>query len=246
MRAILTVLCGAAVLAGCASTPPYAPWSYAPPKLEKVEPLTPLDKDMNAEVGGVVYTHGVRQFISGDLVRFSTNGVAQLEVGHAIKVKPGDGYRLKVVSRGGARAVCLTTVRGSAVGIIPGWLPTQGCLIDENNDGAFETAAFEAYARKFPIATPIPYAVETYPPESSVNVGGVRREVVYSGTTNGTVRLTYREFSLEGMARPAFTEDFSYTLDSRGQAEVGLKGLRLKVISATNSRLTYSIERMMD
>lgn len=72
---------------------------------------------------------------------------------------------------------------------------------------------------------------------------GFRRELIYSGIAQGTVRLTYREF-LSDMARPAFTQELSYDLAAGD--EIGFRGARLKVLKATNVALRYQVLKPLD
>ena len=67
---------------------------------------------------------------------------------------------------------------------------------------------------------------------------GFRRELIYTGASGGSVRLTYREF-VNSMARPAFTQDLSFDL-SPG-VEIGYKGARLKVIGAGGTSIEYEL-----
>lgn len=67
-----------------------------------------------------------------------------------------------------------------------------------------------------------------------------RRELVYSGISQGSISITYREFS-ENLARPAFTQDLTYDL-SAGR-EIGFRGLRFEVIEANNVGVRFVVTR---
>lgn len=70
-----------------------------------------------------------------------------------------------------------------------------------------------------------------------------KRELVYSGISQNTITILYREFS-ENIARPAFSQELKYDL-SQGNA-IGYKGARLEVIKATNTELVYKIIKPLD
>lgn len=72
----------------------------------------------------------------------------------------------------------------------------------------------------------------------SLEHGGFRRELVYSGVSRGVVTLQYREFSNE-LARPAFTQQLTYDL-AEGD-EIGFGGARLKILKATNTEVRYQV-----
>ena len=64
------------------------------------------------------------------------------------------------------------------------------------------------------------------------------QELVYNGRSGSTIRVLYREFSND-MARPAYTQELQYDLgESR---TVGFRALRLEVVDATNTAITYKL-----
>lgn len=69
---------------------------------------------------------------------------------------------------------------------------------------------------------------------------GFRRELLYDGLSSGVVRLGYREF-INSMARPAFQQDLTYTLEPSGPTEVGFRGARLRIHSASNQGIDYEV-----
>lgn len=65
-----------------------------------------------------------------------------------------------------------------------------------------------------------------------------KRELVYSGISQNTVSILYREF-LDDMARPAFYQELKYDL-SHGNV-IGYKGARFEVIKANNTTIRYRV-----
>ena len=72
---------------------------------------------------------------------------------------------------------------------------------------------------------------------------GFKRELIYSGTSKGTVSLQYREF-VNDLARPAFSQQLSYDL-SEGN-EIGYKGARCLILKATNVILRVKLLKPLD
>jgi hypothetical protein len=65
-----------------------------------------------------------------------------------------------------------------------------------------------------------------------------QRELVYSGSTQATLSLLYREFK-DNLARPAFTQDLKYDI-ARGSV-IGFNGARFEVIEAGNTAIKYRV-----
>lgn len=65
-----------------------------------------------------------------------------------------------------------------------------------------------------------------------------KRELIYNGKSGTTLRFIYREF-INDMARPAFNQDLQYDLSESNV--IGIKGLRVEVINATNTKIEYKI-----
>lgn len=70
-----------------------------------------------------------------------------------------------------------------------------------------------------------------------------KRELVYSGVSQNTISILYREFSND-MARPAFSQDLKYDL-TQGK-EIGFKGARFEVIKANNTGIVYKVLKPLD
>lgn len=68
--------------------------------------------------------------------------------------------------------------------------------------------------------------------------GSFEAELVYAGISNETIRLLYREY-LDGLARPAFTQELTY--DLKESREIDFKSLRLEVVKAGNSRIEFRV-----
>jgi hypothetical protein len=69
---------------------------------------------------------------------------------------------------------------------------------------------------------------------------GYRYELLYQGIAGNVLRLTYREY-VDNFARPAFTQDLTYTLNPSGPAEVVFRGARLRIHGASNETIEYEV-----
>jgi hypothetical protein len=67
-----------------------------------------------------------------------------------------------------------------------------------------------------------------------------QRTLYYSGKSGDEIYFEYREFKGD-IARPAFTHNLTFDL-TEGNL-VGFRGLRLRVISATNTQIEYVLEQ---
>ena len=68
--------------------------------------------------------------------------------------------------------------------------------------------------------------------------GGFSVELVYQGLDNGVVKMTYREYK-DDLARPAFQQDLSYTLERAAPTRVRFRSAQIEILSADNSSIRY-------
>jgi hypothetical protein len=69
---------------------------------------------------------------------------------------------------------------------------------------------------------------------------GRRFDLLYEGVAAGVLRLSYREYS-DNLARPAFMQELTYTLEAGGATDVVFRGARLRVESASNEGISYEV-----
>ena len=72
-----------------------------------------------------------------------------------------------------------------------------------------------------------------------VTAPNVQQQFIYNGRIDNYVKFTYREFSVGGYARDAFTQDVQYDLDEGNV--IGFKGSRIEILEATNRQITYKL-----
>ncbi|GEM_PF-1072105 len=111
------------------------------------------------------------------------------------------------------------------------------CIIDKNNDGLFSHYALQNESHLYSLDKKIPYIPiqDTYYTEDSF-----KYQALYQGKVDNKIKISFREFKND-MARPAFTQDIEYEVNSNKPTIIGFKGLRINVIKATNLDITYSV-----
>mgnify|MGYP000279978426 CR=1 FL=1 len=71
-----------------------------------------------------------------------------------------------------------------------------------------------------------------------IDAPNFRQELIYNGRSGGTVKFLYREFSGD-YARPPFSQEVQY--DLKDGSVIGFKGVRIEIIEASNTRLSYKL-----
>jgi hypothetical protein len=74
--------------------------------------------------------------------------------------------------------------------------------------------------------------------------GNIQRVLEYTGRAGDRLTFSYREYTetVEGsFIRPAYSQEFTFDL-SQGN-EIGVKGARLRIIKASNTEITYEIQK---
>jgi hypothetical protein len=121
---------------------------------------------------------------------------------------------------------------------------TYPCLSDSNRDGSFDKVmdiSSMTNSRSL-LNENIPYTLTT----SRYNDGkGFMLELLYQGVSDNNIQVSYREFQ-NNMARPAFTQEVKYQLNTDGKTIIGFKGARIEVIKATNVELSYIVIKGFD
>lgn len=111
------------------------------------------------------------------------------------------------------------------------------CFKDDSGDGKFDYAYnLGTFAVVAPVGEidPLPYTIA----EATIQ-DGFKYELVYQGIDDDNLRIAYREYN-ENLARPAFQQDLTYTLDE-GDTPVSFKGVRLVIHSAINNNVEYTV-----
>lgn len=65
-----------------------------------------------------------------------------------------------------------------------------------------------------------------------------KQEFIYNGRVGNALKFIYREY-IDDIARPAFTQDLQYDLAE--SETIGFRGLRIEVVTATNTNIEYKV-----
>jgi hypothetical protein len=68
--------------------------------------------------------------------------------------------------------------------------------------------------------------------------GYLNYELVYNGTDGKSISMTYREYTSEDLARPAFYQDLVY---ESGSKEIRFRDTKILVYEATNEKIVYAV-----
>jgi hypothetical protein len=80
----------------------------------------------------------------------------------------------------------------------------------------------------------IPYTVQDV-----AGPRGFKYELVYQGFERGVIKITYREYAND-IARPAFQQDLSYTLE-KGTTAVSFRNIKMEIYGADNNGIRYRV-----
>lgn len=121
--------------------------------------------------------------------------------------------------------------------IFSGWIYNSAACFRIQN-GALVPFFFKKYPQ--PAATRLAFERVEEVGESAVGGEG-RFELLYQGAGGAVLRLTYREFTGEDLARPAFSQEVTYDLNTAGPTDISFKGALIRVVTAGNTSLRYSV-----
>lgn len=112
------------------------------------------------------------------------------------------------------------------------------CLKDTNGDGYFNRVftmnVFSMIVNGRNIDS-IKYRVA----DQSIQ-DGFKYELIYQGRNENVVRIAYREYT-DNLARPAYSQDLSYTLE-QSVTDVRFRDVALTIHEANNNEITYVVE----
>jgi len=89
------------------------------------------------------------------------------------------------------------------------------------------------------IKVPLKYKIFPHPGEVKKAMF-LSHSILYQGRVGNKIKVSYREF-FNDFARPSFTQEIEYQLNGSGQAMIGFKGIKIKVLRATNMSIKYKI-----
>lgn len=116
-----------------------------------------------------------------------------------------------------------------------GLVPYPICLLTDSNDYLVGVTSCSLPDGKF---NSEPYSGIKLKKTDEFAKPSVTKEIIYNGKTPTNIKLLYREY-VDDYARPAFYQDLVYDLAE--SQTIGFKGIKIKVIEATNSGITFSV-----
>ena len=227
MKTTITILTLAVVAGGCASVNVTQPSQLT----EKVGQLPELNSPATVTVGSTMFSQ--YRYWSKTGYRL----LAPLSVGLAlgsIRTDAGD-FVVPALAEGAGLFYC--TEKAAYVDPMLGPYKTA-CFLDKAGTGSFDLvkAAPGLVWFEKKLESPIRYEqseLQVPRPDSK------KFELLYQGLSTRTLRLSYREY-MNDFARPAFFQDVSYEI-SEFPAEVTFRTVRISVLSADNSGISYKV-----
>lgn len=224
---IIAVVALVVALAGCATLPP-----IQPPEVQFIDNPA-LNMDASAEIGETLLTKGKLYVFDGLELeeRVTDNGFAREYI-----VEPS-AMRLQRVDENGSRffVPAFDSYFVNDKTFSRRVRPSNAFMILKSNGSLELTGYYDlTNAGKITPANPrhkVGKIIDKQQPN-------FRQELIYGGRIGSQIKLTYREFSGD-LIRPGFTQEAQYDL-AEGQT-VGFKGVRIQVISATNTTLIYRV-----
>jgi hypothetical protein len=67
---------------------------------------------------------------------------------------------------------------------------------------------------------------------------GQNYEIIFTGITSDSIRMSYREYSPDDLAKPAFAQDLTYPIKSK---EIRFRNLVIKITEVTQDHITYTV-----
>ncbi|MBB5985619.1 hypothetical protein [Sphingobium lignivorans] len=114
----------------------------------------------------------------------------------------------------------------------------DACLYDDDGDGSFDRYGANELQGGKKLKNSIPYrASEFIEPTSD----SIKQQVIFLGSTKDSLRLSYREF-INDMARPAFTEEYIFPLETAFPQIIGFKGVKLTISAINRAGIHYTVD----
>ena len=147
-------------------------------------------------------------------------------------LQTGQRLRIDEIYASGKDTVACTVGSGSLEGT---------CLIDKDGNGEFDRHRPRGAAMSSKLKSPLPYRPAA-PLASPDAAGSFRQTLVFLGITDKVLRIVYREFA-EDIARPAFSDDLTFTMSGSYPETIAYKDLVIDVLGVSNAGIRYVIRK---
>lgn len=118
---------------------------------------------------------------------------------------------------------------------VPAGSNTIGSIVFHWVQWSLLGSKFSLHQAEIAHPVPLPEMRETYEPVSA----GVLQTLSYAGVSGGQIKFAYKEFTEEGLARPAFTQEVAF--DYVPGETYGYKNARFVVHEAGNTQITFTL-----
>jgi hypothetical protein len=192
---------------------------------DAIEP--PLNTPSVASVGETIYEKSHLAVIPAFIVESSFSGK---NVFARVTINAGDKF-IQIPSKARLKACRSVSVEA--------FLKKEynACLYDDNGDGMFDRFGGNEVQGGKHLPQPIVYKPSEFVSPMS---DSVKQTVIFLGSTKDSLRMSYREF-INDMARPAFTEEYTFPLTDAFPQPVSFKGVKLSVSGIDGEGLHYTV-----
>ena len=115
------------------------------------------------------------------------------------------------------------------------------CFHDDDEDGDFDriTARPGIIKYKQTLMAPLPYRYVESRSETRMSGGSFKKELVYLGVSERTLRVLYREYA-DNLARAAFTQELTYPV-MPGKSAIAFKTLQIEITKILPTEVHYTV-----
>ncbi|HEY0832506.1 MAG TPA: hypothetical protein VGE72_01245 [Azospirillum sp.] len=237
VRSVLGVAgLAAAMLTGCSTFPQITPVAHQQTASQQVEKSYRVGEVKQAYIGAPMIK--VQQY----LVRSAEYAVPNTSFTLMAPIPMG-GFG----ATGGAKYQIsgITQYQGETFYVVPvqsvGAMMTQGRLLVRKDGSIYEypLASYgEVGAVRYNL-TPPSAKFEVKEVKDYNGFGGDKNfELIYSGVSGGNTRITYREYTADNMARPAFSQELTY---DRASPTIRFRNILMKIHKATNEEISFTV-----
>lgn len=197
----------------------------------KVGASVELNQRTSAKVGDVLFNQF--EYISNNGARL-INGISK-RYGMTNFEVPTGTYLYGYIINNSIVTYC--TANKTAIDVL-GWPRAQSCFTDKDGDGKFENIHYGAAMAKLGDISiePLQYKEE----EVFADQAGFKYELVYEGINNNVISVSYREYT-QNIARPAFQQNLTYTLEAHRDTEIAFRSVHILVHNANNREIIYTV-----
>lgn len=191
-----------------------------------------------AMIGDSLFSKMIKQETQNKVVTLLSNSNADMDNGYSISLKYGQTSKLYTLNKQ-HHAFCDNVLAKSASFLFLG-KSAKSCLVDLDNNGDFESASFSGYKGVYPLNRSIKYNVTDLTPKIFFREDEFRREAIYQGVSNNTIKVLFREYK-NNYIRDSFSQTIFYDLDSGGETLIAFKGFQAKIHKASGTNITYTV-----